>query len=127
MTVAYYLVPDRKTNLYCRISDGKDRVTFSLDYHVNEKKWNSKKEELDQNDVHYFTLGEFKDELYTKYHLLKATDEKNLLGILKKEAENLMNGKGLDGIAESVFNLRNKDYGIPPYDEFIKAFEKHSG
>ena len=38
MTVAFYLVPKRTKNLYCRLSDGASRKTFSLGYSVPVKK-----------------------------------------------------------------------------------------
>jgi hypothetical protein len=70
MKIVYYLNEGRKKNLYCRISDGTERVTFSLEYTVELEKWNAKKNEVDFEDFHYFTLRNFKDYL-TKAHLTK--------------------------------------------------------
>ena len=51
MKVAFYLNENRKKNLYCRISDGVERVTFSLDYCVDAKKWDPKKEEFKWDSI----------------------------------------------------------------------------
>ena len=126
MKIAFYLVAGRKKNLYCRINDGKERITFSLEYAVDPQKWDSKKEMLDDEDVQYFTLHQLKNRLNKKYHLLKTEGKEDILNLLKTEADNLMNGNGLEGIAKSLFDLENKDKGVPPYDEFVKAFEKFS-
>lgn len=127
MKIAFYLTPGRKKNLYCRISDGKERVTFSLEYPVDAKKWDSKKEMLDDDDVHYYTLLNLKSHLTRKYHSLKTDEKDNILSILKNESESLMANEGLDGVAKTLFNLENGPLGVPPYDDFLKAFEKHSG
>ncbi|WP_165760436.1 hypothetical protein, partial [Niastella populi] len=103
------------------------RVTFSLEYAVDIKEWDSRKEMLDNGDVQYFTLRALKDRLNNKYHLLKTEGKVNVLTLLKNEAESLMNGNGLEGIARSLFDIENKEKGVPSYDEFIKAFEKYSG
>lgn len=126
MKVAFYLTPGRKKNLYCRINDAKDRITFSLEYAVDPQKWNSKKEILDDDDVNYYTLLEFKNYLSRKYHLLKTDGKENILNLLKNEAETLMANKGLEGVAKSLFDLENKPLGVPAFDDFIKAFEKYS-
>ncbi|HEY4286964.1 MAG TPA: hypothetical protein VGN00_07680 [Puia sp.] len=122
-----YLTPGRKKNLYCRISDGKERVTFSLEYAVDPQKWDSKKEILDDEDVHYYTLLQLKDRLNKKYHALKTDGKESVLNLLKNEVDSLMAGNGLEGLARSLFDFENKGSGVPPYDDFIKAFEKHSG
>lgn len=127
MKIAFYLTPARKKNLYGRISDGKDRVTFSLEYAVDPKKWDSKKEMLNDDDVHYFTLHQLKERLNKKYYALKTDGKESVLNLLKNEADSLMNGNGLEGIAKSLFDLENTNKGVPSYDEFIKAFEKYSG
>lgn len=127
MKVAFYLVAGRKKNLYCRINDGKERITFSLEYAVDPKEWDLKKEMLDDEDVQYYTLRELKNRLNKKYHILKTEGKEDILTLLKNDADNLMNGNGLEGIAKSLFNLENKDKGVPSYDEFIKTFEKFSG
>ncbi|MES2702621.1 MAG: hypothetical protein V4649_08285 [Bacteroidota bacterium] len=127
MKVAFYLVAQRKKNLYCRISDGKERILFSLDYATDVQKWNAKKEELDLDDIHYFTLSSFRNHLTKKYFSLKAEGKSDILAILKNESELLMDNNGLDGIAKALFDLENKEAGIPLYEDFLKAFEKYTG
>ena len=127
MKIVYYLNEGRKKNLYCRISDGSERVTFSLDYSVEPDKWNLKKGEVDIEDISYFTLKDFKKYLTGKYHELKNEDKDNVLIRLKNEALLFTKEKGIDGIAERMFDYFNKDSELPKYAEFIKAFEKFSG
>lgn len=56
MTIAFYLNNERKQNLYCRISEGKERAVFSLGYKVDNKDWNKVKEELVWSNPHHHTL-----------------------------------------------------------------------
>ena len=127
MKISYYLNEDRKKNLYCRISDSTERITFSLNYFVDPKKWNAKKEELDDEDEHFFTLIDFKDYLIKKYHELKNEGKDDILTRLKNEALLYTESDGLGGISEKMFDHFNKDNNIPKYKEFILAFEKFRG
>jgi hypothetical protein len=127
MKVAYYLNEGRKKNLYCRISDGAEKVTFSLDYSVDPEKWNAKKEELDSENEYYFTLIDFKKYLTGKYHELKNESQDNIMMRLKNEALLFTKEKGIDGIAERMFDYFNKDNALPKYAGFVQAFEKFSG
>lgn len=127
MKVAYYLNEGRKKNLYCRISDGAEKVTFSLDYSVDPEKWNAKKEEIHSENEYYFTLIDFKKYLTGKYHELKNEGQDNVLMRLKNEALLFTEEKGINGIAEKMFNYFNKNNELPEYAGFVKAFEKFSG
>jgi len=124
MKISYYLNESRNKNLYCRISESTERVTFSLNYYVDQKKWNEKKEVLDFEDEHHFTLIDFKHYLTKKYHELKNEGKDNVLTRLKNEALLFSKNDGLDGIAEKLFDHLNKGSNIPKYNEFISAFEK---
>lgn len=126
MKIAYYLNDGRKKNLYCRISDGTERVSFSLGHTINPEKWNGMKEEGPEEDPYYYTLQNFKEYLSTKYHDLKSEGKNNVLAILKNEAESFIDGTGIEGIARSMFDVENQGYGLPRYDQFIQAFEKYS-
>ena len=127
MKISYYLNDGRKKNLYCRISDGTERVTFSLDYSVTPEKWDTKNEELDFEDVHYFTLIEFKNYLTKKYHEFKNEFKNDILTRLKTEASKFTKDNGIDGIAENMFDYFNTENKIPKYKEYVLAFEKFSG
>ncbi|MGC3978271.1 MAG: hypothetical protein QM751_08655 [Paludibacteraceae bacterium] len=127
MKISYYLNNGRNKNLYCRISDGSERVTFSLDYTVDAKKWNAKNEEVNDEDVHYFTLINLKKYLAKKYHELKNEGKEDVLNRLKNEAVSLTGISGIEGIAEKIFNFFNKDNNLAEYKEFVLAFEKFSG
>lgn len=126
MKISYYLNEGRNKNLYCRISDGTERVTFSLDYTINPENWNSKKDEINDEDIYYFTLLDFKKYLYKRYQYLKNEEKTNILGILKNEALTMLDNSGIEGIARKMFDDNNEINGLPKYDEFVLAFEKYS-
>jgi len=126
MKIAYYLNESRKKNLYCRISDGTERVTFSLEHTIDPKEWNVKKEEVKNDDVYFFTLIDFKKYLTNRYHELKAEGKENILTILKNEALTFLDGSGIEGIARKMFDSENEKDNLPKYDNFLLAFEKYS-
>ena len=126
MKIVYYLNEGRKKNLYCRISDGTERVTFSLEYAVEPQKWNPKKNEVNFDDLHHFTLMGFKEYLTKKYHELKNEGKDDILTRLKNEALSLIQDSGIDGVAKKMFNFFNEETNISSYDTFIQAFEKFS-
>lgn len=127
MKIAYYLNSERKKNLYCRISDGPQRVTFSLGHSIDPDQWDPRQEEVAFEDPYYFTLQSFKEYLAQRYHQLKAQGEENVLPMLKIEAENYISDSGMEGIARKLFDDENRVDNVPPYEEFLLAFEKHSG
>jgi hypothetical protein len=126
MKITYYLNEGRKKNLYCRISDGAERVTFSLDYAVEAEDWNSKKEEIDDENEYYFALMDFKRYLEKKYHEFQIEGKDKILERLKNEALSFIKESGLEGIAKNMFDYFNKESELPKYDEFVQAFEKFS-
>lgn len=126
MKIAYYLNEGRKKNVYCRISDGVEKVTFSLEHTIDPSEWNSKKEEVKGEDVYHFTLQNFKVYLTNRYHELKAEGKENILNILKNEALNFLDGSGIEGIARKMFDFANEKKGLPKYNDFLRAFEKYS-
>lgn len=127
MKISYYLNPERKKNLYCRISDGTERVTFSLEHEVDPKKWNATKEEFKSTNDQFGTLKLFKDYLNNRYLELKAENKSDILARLKTEARSFIpNGAGLKGIARQMFDTFHKNTDVPEFDAFVEAFEKHS-
>ena len=130
MKIVYYLDLDegkkKKKNLYCRISDGTEQVTFSMGYEVDPKKWDSHIGELDWEDVHHETLEYFRDYLIEKYEELKNEGKAEALAQLKNEALLLTQESGIDGIAEKMFDYNYKEQDLPKYKDFIQAFEKFS-
>jgi len=126
MKIAYFLNTGRKKNLYCRISDGTERVTFSLEHTIDPKEWNAKEEEAEFENIYYFTLSDFKEYLTKRYFQLKAEEKENILTILKNEASNFLDGSGIEGIARNMFNIINEKNSLPKYDEYLHAFEKYS-
>lgn len=126
MKTTYYLNKGRNKNLYCRISDGNERVTFSLEYSVDDKNWDQRKSMVKMENEYYYALSEFKRYLNEKYEKLKSEGKDNILERLKNEALSMTEDSGIDGIAEKIFNYYNKEDGLPEYNAFIKAFEKFS-
>ncbi|MDR0864091.1 MAG: hypothetical protein LBO74_04050 [Candidatus Symbiothrix sp.] len=124
MKIAYYLNEERKKNLYCRISDGTERVTFSLDYAVDPKEWNAKKEEVSDKNEYHYTLIDFKRYLTKKYHEFQIEGKDKILERLKNEALSFTKESGLEGIAGNMFDYFNEESKLPKYKEFIQAFEK---
>jgi hypothetical protein len=126
MKVDYYLEEEMKENLYCRISDDTEQVTFSMGYAVKPENWDSDDEELDLDDVHWGTLRQFKKFLVEKYEELKKEGKDELLVLLKKEAQILIKESGIMGIATNLFDYFNKGNKIPEYKDYVQAFEKFS-
>lgn len=126
MKIAYFLNTGRKKNLYCRISDGTERVTFSLEHSIDPKEWNAKKEETENENIYYFTLSYFKEYLTKRYFQLNSDGKENILTILKNEASDFLDGSGIEGIARNMFNIINEKNGLPKYDEYLQAFEKYT-
>jgi hypothetical protein len=126
MKITYYLNKKQKKNLYCRISDVNKEVTFSLDHSIASKDWNSKKEEISDDNEYYYTLIDFKKYLAKKYHEFQIEGKDKILEQLKNEAISFTQEKGLEELAEHMFNYFNKEYNIPEYKMFVQAFEKFS-
>jgi hypothetical protein len=126
MKIGYYLNGERKKNLYCRISDGVKRTSFSMDYSVDPKDWDAEKEEIDDENEYYFTLINFKKYLTRKYYELQIESKDDILERLKNEAFSFMKNAGLDGVAKNMFDIFNKEKKLPKYEEFVQAFEKFS-
>lgn len=126
MKITYYLNKGRNKNLYCRINDKNERITFSLEYSVDEKDWDQRKDTVKTENEYYFVLSDFKRYLKEKYERLKSEGKDNILDRLKNEALSLTRDSGIDGIAEKIFDYYNKENSVPKYKDFIKAFEKFS-
>lgn len=126
MKIAYYLNEGRKLNLYCRINDGKERITFSMGYSVSPAHWDSVKEELDFDDIHHLTLYRFKQYLIDQYNKLESEGYTDILQHLKKDAVAIIEKDGIEGIDRKLFNENYQQYNIPNLDKFIAAFEKFS-
>lgn len=126
MKITYYLNEGRKKNLYCRISDAAEKVTFSMGYAVEPKMWNGQKGELSIDDIHSFTLDTFKKYLMQKYHEYKTEGKTDILTRLKNEALFLTDESGIDGIERKFFDDANSENNIPKYDDFVRAFSVYS-
>jgi len=126
MTITFYLNQDRKHNLYCRVSDGKERSIFSLGYAVAPSSWDSINETLSENDPHYYTLLRLKNELEGMAYSLKEEGKEGVVDIIKDYVLEMTKENGIDSIDKEIFN-NNKSLDVPDYDSFMMAFEKATG
>ena len=125
MKVDYYLNEEEKENLYCRISDGAEQVSFSMGYAVDPATWDADKGELDWEDMHYYTLRLYKKYLIEQHEQSKNEGKDKPFVQLKEEAQQLIQESGIAGIVEMMFDY-NSDQDVPKYKDFIRAFEKFS-
>jgi hypothetical protein len=127
MEIIFYLKADREENLYCCISDRKHRRTFSMEYTVNEKFWDSEKGEVRNNDPYFYTLQDFKLYLLRRSFGLETERKGNVLDVLKEEALDLLKSSGMEGVTKNIFNICSDKFGLPKYDGYLQAFEKYTG
>src|SRR5258705_10526884 len=130
MKITFYLSGNRKKNLYCRVSDGKERFTLSLGKSIEVDQWDEEKEGP-KND---FDLAEdlkgIKGYLEQKYHELKLNaKQKEILPLLKVESIKLFNNQNEpqeeDWLAARA-KLRDLKHAHPSAN-YVKAFLKFSG
>ena len=126
MKVDYYLNEEEKENLYCRISDGAEQVSFSMGYEVDPATWDADKGALDWEDIHYDTLRLYKKYLTEQYEEFKDEVKNEIFVQVKEEAEQLTQESGIAGIEEMMFDYFNSKHDVPKYKDFIQAFEKFS-
>ena len=124
MTISYYLNNARRQNLYCRISDGKEKVAFSLGYAVPLENWDSETNMLVWEDKHHFTLNYLKENLQKAYDGFKAEGKDRVLDRLKSMVADASSEKGIEGISEWLFDKRRSD-GVPELKDFVAVFKKH--
>ena len=126
MKVSYFLNEKEKKNLYCRVSNGAEQVTFGLDYALDPKDWDAKKEEVDYENEYHYALWDLKRYLAKRYDELQVEGKGNVLEQLKNEILFFTKNLGMEGIAKNMFDYFNKENNLPKYDEFVLAFEKSS-
>lgn len=125
MTITFYLNNERKQNLYCRISEGKERAVFSLGYKVDSKDWNKAKEELVWSDPHHHTLINLKKYLIELSEEMRAQGKTEIPNRIKNTLSDITKNDGISGIDRILFN-KKKSESVPDYDNFVEAFEKFS-
>lgn len=125
MTITFYLNNERKQNLYCRISEGKEGAVFSLGYKVDSKDWNKAKEELVWSDPHHHTLINLKKYLVELSEEMRAQGKTEIPNRIKNTLSDITKNDGISGIDRILFN-KKKSEGVPDYDNFVEAFEKFS-
>jgi hypothetical protein len=101
------------------IPEDETKFELLLNYHPIPSDWDSETSELGWNNPYHFTLKEFSKIIneYCDYH----ADEEVLLKL--NEIQTIINKKGIEGLAEYVFDLRNKGLKIPKYSEFLEAIK----
>lgn len=131
MKMVFYLNENRQKNLYCRVSDGKERFTISLGRTVDTNIWDEQSgmpkasADFDLSD----DLQEYRKYLEEKYHELKLDGKIPVLPLLKNEALKLLEDDSEDNASEwreirvKLHDLKH----IHPAENYIKAFLKFSG
>ncbi len=127
MKVSFYLNKERKKNLYCRLSEGTKRTTFSLKQEIKPEHWNEQKAFLNDDSQYSYTLFSLKRYILERDQALKLDDVQKKLDVLREEIENLLGGIGLERLNKVFWNANAERFGFEHYELFIKAIEKHSG
>lgn len=123
MTITFYLNNERKQNLYCRISDGLKRATFSLGCKVGNECWDHKNETPIYGTPHYHTVKNLKNYLITLSKELRDKGETEIPKKIKDTISQIIKSTGISGIDRFLFN-KTKSIGVPEFDVFTKAFDR---
>lgn len=103
-------------SLCLSVNIGKKSKNF--DFYYNPKKnWNQKLEKLDSDDPYYYSLKSFENFITSQIYKKRDNIELNIIKMI---------GGNIQNLAANLFNLRNHNYEIPEYFEFIEAFEHYS-
>lgn|GEM_PF-2318489 len=103
----------------CNIKYNFIKETICFQYFPSKENWNEINNELNWEDPFYFMSHSFKNKLQRLIEKNNETEIYNLILEVKK----IISLKGIQGVSEYIFNTENKKHGIPPYQDFIKAFE----
>lgn len=125
MKIAYYLSRAGKNNLYCRISEGPERVSFPLGHTILPREWNPAQEQELPTEPYYFMLINLNNYLITKYRELKNMEPTGVLARLKTNIEAIVVTSGIENIPQTIKVPFQES--IPDYDSFFNAFERHTG
>ncbi|WP_307221347.1 hypothetical protein [Chryseobacterium lathyri] len=127
MVVTYNLNLDSDENFYCQISDENLEVSFDMKYKVDPKIWNYNGKKVSNSDPYFFTLKNFKEYLFSRYHDLRKLGKEEILSILKEESLQLLKNSGVEGVSKNIFNIYANEFGLNEYDKYIYAFERYTG
>lgn len=127
MKIAYYLTQGRQKNLYCRIIDDTEKVSFSLNQTIVEGEWNSLKGGSSQAESYFTILTNLNKYLITKYSELKKNEKQGALEKLKKDVKALIDGAGIEGIDNKMGKKGSNQTLLPPLSHFELAFQRYSG
>lgn len=124
MKIAYYLSQAGQNNLYCRISEGTERVSFPLGHTISPEDWNPAEKEEVRNEPYYFMLTNLNNYLTTKYLELKNVEPIGVLDKLKTNVKTIVDTSGIENLTLALkepFSER-----VPDYTLFLNAFERHT-
>lgn len=96
---------------------------IDLHYMPKRKNWDVKTSFLSWEDDYYYSLLDL--ELYLKEQFDSTRKSKSTLGKLMDEVITLRE-KGIEKIAEFIFDYYNCKNNLPKYSDFLKAFELHT-
>lgn len=127
MEVEYYLEPASQ-DLYCRITQGARQESFSLGYQVPAGHWDAQRKELTLDDNYFTALYNLHKYLLQRYKDLQETllPKADILHALKEEIETIIRQGGIEKLLACLFDKEYVAHGIPPFEEFVRAFEKYS-
>lgn len=127
MKIAYYLSQGSHNNLYCRISDGTERISFPLGHTISPEGWNPARPEEIRTEPYYFMLTNLNNYLITKYDELKIAEPAGVLTKLKTDIETLFDTSGIESLGLTGIADKALPENIPAPTLFLNAFERHSG
>lgn len=127
MKIRYYLSRNKIENLYCRLTDGNNKVIFSLGYAVDPKHWSAYNEEMRTGDRYREALWGLRRYLANRYQELKSDGVEDILEVLKNEVNTFTKDSGIQGISRKMFDYKYGKIGVPGFDDFCLAFEEYTG
>jgi hypothetical protein len=113
--------------LICQIEHADLKEQIILDYHPIADEWNSNESHLDWNSPYHFVINSLKSEINK---IIKKGKNEEINGFIES-VKNAIQVNGIIGMIEYLFDRANLHFGIPPFKNFMKAFniyiknEKH--
>jgi len=108
--------------VYCKIMLPIDSETLFFNYFPEKGEWDITNQEPTWDSPFFYTFEDLKN------WLQNGLESKNANEILKRieKIRMIVTKKGIYGVSEFMFDIENKDHGIPKYSEFVKAFKLYS-
>ena len=125
LSFSYFLDSKKQNQLYLKIQSSNELEVLNLKYKPKTKNWNKNECELNWEDTFYWTLLDFEKYIQISHlDLLSKDMVKPLKNIIDKLNQIIY--RGIEKIAEFLFDYNNRNFELPKYQEFIQAFELYS-